>query len=115
MVSYTSKTLIPGRPGTVKWVKKYGEALLYVRYRYDVQNSRKLKTVELIVENEPWNVEKSRIPGNKIVEIKVSYGEVEIGRLVRKAGGKWDKGKQLWLLPYREAISLGLTDRIKQS
>ena len=51
MVSYTSKTLIPGRPGTVKWVKKYGEALIYVRYRYDVLNKRKIKTVELIVED----------------------------------------------------------------
>ena len=114
MVSYTSKTLIPGRPGTVKWVKKYGEALIYVRYRYDVLNKRKIKTVELIVEDEPWDGGKRKIPGNKIVEIKVSYGEVEIRRLVRQAGGKWNKEKKIWLLPYREVISLGLTGRMKK-
>jgi len=113
MSYYTTKTLIAGKPGTDKWVKKYGEALLCVRYKYDLQNARKLKTVELIVENEPWDRNKNRIPANKIVGINVMYGEVNLGRLVRNAGGKWDKKKQLWQLPYLEAINLGLEDRIE--
>lgn len=106
--------MVAGKPGTCKWIKKYGDALLCVRYKYDLMNKRKLKTVELIIENEPWDADKNRIPGNKIVGIRVSYGEVETGRLVRSAGGRWDKKKQLWRLPYREAIILGLEGRIEQ-
>lgn len=113
MIYHTTKTMLAGKPGTSKWVKKYGNALLCVRYKYDLHNKRKLKTVELIIEDEPWDLDKTRIPGNKIVGIRVAYGEVEAGRLVRSAGGIWDKKKQLWHLPYREAISLGFGDRIE--
>lgn len=111
---YTTKTLLSGKPGTGKWLKKYGEALLCVRYKYDLQNKRKLKTVELIIENESWDMDKSRIPDNKIVGIKVAYGEIEIRNLVRNAGGRWNKEKRLWQLPYHEVMSLGLGDRIEQ-
>lgn len=114
MIYYTTKTLHSGKPGTSKWVKKYGDALLCVRYKYDLQNKRKLKTVELIIEDEPWDMDKNRNPGNKIVGIKVAYGEIEIRKLVRCAGGRWNKEKRLWQIPYHEAMSLGLGDRIEQ-
>jgi len=109
---YTQKTLAAGQPGTQKWIRKYGEALVCVRYKYDLQNKRKLKTVELIVEDEPWELDKGRIPANKIVNIKVQFGEIKLGRLVRGAGGIWNRKKKLWELPYCEAINLGLEDRI---
>ena len=110
---YTTKTIQAGKPGTDKWIKKYGNALICVRYKYDLDQRRKIKTVELIVEDEPWVKDKTRIPANKIVGIKVSYGEKEIGILVRKAGGTWNKKKKLWQLPYLAAINLGLRDRIE--
>jgi hypothetical protein len=113
MSYYTAKTLIAGKPGTDKWVKKYGDALVCVRYKYDLQNGRKIKTVELIVENQPWNKNNSRIPANKIVGIRVKYGEINVARLVRNAGGVWNKAKKLWQLPYLEAMNLGLEDRIE--
>jgi hypothetical protein len=112
MIYYTTKTLLAGKPGTSKWVKKYGNALLCVRYKYDLEKKRKLKTVELIIENEPWDISNNRIAWNKIVGIKVTFGEIEIGRLVKNAGGRWDKKTQLWHIPYHEVISLGLVNRI---
>jgi len=114
MAYYTTKTIKAGKPGTEKWVKKYGESLVCVRYKYDPINRRKLKTVELIVENKPWIKNESRIPANKIVGIKVSYGEKNVGILVRKAGGEWNKEKRLWELPYMIAVNLGLEDRITE-
>ncbi len=109
---YTKKTIVAGQPGTQKWVQKYGKALVCVRYKYDIKNKRKLKTVEIIVEEKPWSWDKKRIPGNKIVGIRVAYGEVELGRMIRAAGGKWDRKKKQWELPYRDAINLGLEERI---
>jgi len=112
MSFYTQKTIISGQPGTQKWIKEYGESLVCVRYKYDLQHKRKLKTVELVVENEPWDLDKNRVPANKIIGVKVQFGEIKLGRLVREAGGIWNRQKKLWEIPYREAVNLGLEDRI---
>ena len=109
---YTQKTLLAGQPGTQKWVQKYGQALVCVRYKYDLRRRTKLKTVELIVEENPWILDERRVPPNKIVGVKVAYGEVALGRTIRAAGGRWNRKKRLWELPYKEAKNLGLEDRI---
>jgi len=31
---------------------------------------------------------------------------------VKTVGGKWNPGKQVWHLPYKSVVELGLTDRI---
>jgi len=112
MTLYTQKKLAAGRPGTGKWQKKYGDALVCVRYKYDLQNRRKIKTVELVVETEPWDPDKSRKPANKIVAVKIAYGEVSLGRLIRSVGGQWNKQEKVWELPFREVINLGLQGRM---
>ncbi len=40
------KKLKPGEPGTKKLLREYGDHLVCVRYRYDAQNRKRLKTVE---------------------------------------------------------------------
>ncbi len=47
-------TLIPGRNGTKKLLRQYGDRLLRVRYRYDSTTGRRQTTVELLVEDVPW-------------------------------------------------------------
>ncbi|QXE88964.1 hypothetical protein KP003_00350 [Geomonas nitrogeniifigens] len=42
--------LKPGQRGTKHLVEKYGDALQYIRYRYDEEHGVRLKTVEIIVE-----------------------------------------------------------------
>jgi len=57
--------------------KKYpiGEKLVCVRYRYDAEKKIKCKTAEIIIEQGPWEMDKKRIPMNKIVNVRVNYGE----------------------------------------
>jgi hypothetical protein len=43
-------TLKPGQKGTKKLLRRYGDKLVCVRYRYDPQNKKRYKTVELIEE-----------------------------------------------------------------
>jgi len=31
---------------------------------------------------------------------------------VKAAGGQWNRASKLWELPYKEAVALGLKDRI---
>ena len=65
-------TLQPGQDGTRKLVEKYGDRLLYVRYRYDPVRKRRVKTVELIEEEVPWLPEHGRLSRKTIVGIRVT-------------------------------------------
>ena len=47
-------TLRPGDRGTIRLVRKYGEKLIRVRYRYDLETQKCVKTVELIIDERPW-------------------------------------------------------------
>ena len=40
--------------------------------------------------------------------LRVDYSEVYLDRLVKAAGGLWNKEGGYWELPYREAVSIGL-------
>lgn len=50
----TRLTLAPGANGTKKLMERYGTRLVCVRYRYDDERRRRIKTVELIEEESPW-------------------------------------------------------------
>ena len=42
------RRLNPGAPGTKKYVEKYGDRLVCVRYKYDESSGIKTKTIELV-------------------------------------------------------------------
>lgn len=109
--------LLPGKKGTKKLLLKYGKQLVCVRYRYDTERKKRYKTVELIVEEVPWTPATDRIKTNrvymdKIVAVRVEYGETELRDLVRNAGGKWKNEEKVWELPYRKVRELGLQKRM---
>ncbi|MBN2011748.1 hypothetical protein JW960_20635 [candidate division KSB1 bacterium] len=106
------RTLQPGQPGTKKLVQEYGEKLYCVRYRYDSITMKRITTAEIIVAEEDWKQQPDRIPMNKIVNVRVHYGEIELGVQVKASGGYWNPQKKLWQLPYQEVVALGLTDRV---
>ena len=107
-----SKKLLPGQPGTKKLVEKYGKNLVCVRYRNDPDQKRKYKTVELIEEEWHWEPNIQRIPGNKLVYVRIKYEETNLRKIVKGAGGRWNKDKKLWELPYTEVKQLGFTSRM---
>ena len=102
----------PGQPGTKKLIEKFGDNLICVRYRYDAKNKRMFKTIELVIEDLPWQPNSLKIPLNKLVNLRVRINETEMRKQVKKAGGKWNHQKQVWQLPYKTALELQLTERI---
>lgn len=46
----TKSSLLPGSKGTAKETHEYGDALVCIRYRYDANSNRRIKTVEIVVE-----------------------------------------------------------------
>lgn len=102
----TKLTRKPGQKGTKSLTAAYGDKLVRVRYRYDLEKKRRYKTVELIVEETEW------IPNKAVVLVKVAWGEKEIAYKVKNAGGVWNKGKQAWELAYEKVVELEIEDRI---
>jgi hypothetical protein len=107
-------TLRPGKRGTIKWMNRYGERLVCVRYRYDFDGCRRLTTVELIVDESPWNG-RPKANDDRPADIKVRYGESELRQQVKLAGGIWRPDRRVWTLPLKKVRALGLEGRIVAS
>jgi len=106
------RILQPGQPGTKKLLERYGDNLICVRYRYDAKSKRMFKTIEIIVDNKPWEADTKKIRKDRIVNIRIAIDETESRREVKAAGGKWDPKLRVWQLPYEKVTELGLSDRI---
>jgi hypothetical protein len=114
-LTITRKKLRPGQAGAKKLFAEYGEKLVCVRYRYDAANKRRIKTVELAIDEAPWEPPDPKIHSNPIMHLRIKYGEVALGKQVKAAGGKWNREKHVWELPYDEVLKLGLSERIVDS
>lgn len=111
----TRLTLRPGQNGTKKLLGKYGGRLLAVRYRYDPEHRRRLKTVELIEEELPWDPAfeaKPRHKADDLVRVRIAFSELDLRQRAKDAGANWDKERKLWTLTYGAAVALGLEARI---
>lgn len=108
------KKLQPGQPGTKSLVERYGESLLCVRYRYDPESKKRLKTVELIVEEMPWQPAQKQIPPAQTVRVWIPHDELELQKQVQVANGKWNQQQKAWELPYREVLELGLSEYLME-
>jgi hypothetical protein len=104
------QTIKAGKRGTKKYLEKYGSHLIYVRYYYDVKRLRRITTVELIIEEKKWVPAKIR--PEKIVQVKVDWGEKEIAMKIKNQGGLWNKERRVWEIPFGKIKELGLQDRM---
>ena len=113
-------TLTPGQHGTKQLQKQFGDQLVCVRYRYDKETKRRVKTVELIVEDTPWlttdepdlRIPRPRQRVVRDVLLHINYQETDLRQQVKQAGGFWLKNKKLWRLGYEKVVQLGLEKRI---
>jgi len=112
------KKMQPGQPGTKRYTCQYGESLVCVRYRRDVANSRRITTVELIVDDGFYHPDSSAITKtlypspNRNVYVRVGYEETWLRMQIKVVGARWVAEKKLWQMRYREVHKLGITGRI---
>jgi len=104
--------LKPGQKGTKRLVEKYGKALLYVRYRYDEVRGVRLKTVEIVVEEKPWQPN-SRLRDEEMVPVMVNFSEKVLRDRLKAAGGRWDPAAKLWHVAYGSIRGTDLEGRIQ--
>jgi hypothetical protein len=110
----TRLTLRPGKPGTKRLVARYGDRLVCVRYLYDEEHSRRLKTVELVVEEKPWRgrARRPRRDDHELVDVRIEWRETELRTAVKKAGAMWRPKRRLWEMPWRVVRVLSLEHRV---
>ena len=112
-------TLRPGEKGTRKLVQEHGHRLVCVRYRYDAAARMRYKTVELIVEQVPWDpgaraADPERRPRRppSLVGVRVAWDDRALQQRIKDAGGRWVRSLRLWVLPLTAAKRLDLTGRL---
>ena len=96
----TRLILKPGQRGTKNLVEKYGEALLCVRFRYDVELRQRLKTIELIVERTEWTPPPSLYTAETLVPLRIEAADISMRLQAKAAGVRWNPGKRLWFVKY---------------
>lgn len=102
-----AKTIAPGSPGSLKLLRRYGNALLCVRYRDDPAHARRLITAELVIEVRP-------IPNShrsSLVYIPLKPTESEARQTACLMGAKWSQTKQAWAMSRKTAERLNLLHR----
>lgn len=102
-------TLRPGARGTKTLHAQFGAELMYVRYRYDAGIQKRLKTIELVVDEKHWLPRQIR---EMPVWVNLAFDERDLRREVARLGGRWDPDRRLWELRFGDAERLGLEARI---
>ena len=112
----TRLTLKPGAPGTKALAAEYGERLICVRYRYDPESSVRVKTVELIVDSQPWIPRALRPPKPAPLDyVHISVPDplaAETRTALKRLGGIWHFPTRTWRITYTAVKLLKLTDYI---
>jgi hypothetical protein len=84
-----------------KFLDRYCEHLVCVRYRYDEQRRKRGATVEIIVEESGWSPPERPV----IVGLRVDFQEIELQRCVKQAGAngipRSVSGKSAMIKPWR--------------
>lgn len=104
--------LKPGQKGTKQLLAQYGDRLICVRYRYDAQRRKRLKTVELLVAERDWQPPRPGFAHDQPVGLRVAFADVAVRDQVKQAGGTWNRERRVWQLRYDRVVELGLNDRI---
>jgi hypothetical protein len=89
----------PGAPGTKRFVQRYGEKLVSVRYVYDAERRKRYTTVELIVEAVAWDPYRWRLDPETEVPIRTEWGpgaakvDVDVREGSRAPAGREDHAR----------------------
>jgi hypothetical protein len=96
------KRLKPGQPGTRALQRRYGPALVCVRYRKDAATGdTRFTTVELLIDHGPPR----RQP---LVRVTICFDDIDAIRQAVALGAEWDDIQKTWRMPRRAAVQLGL-------
>ncbi|MBK7061389.1 MAG: hypothetical protein IPH51_13065 [Rubrivivax sp.] len=104
-----SRSIRPGKAGTIRLLKRFGPALYLVRYRYDTTGLYRYTTVELLIDSAP-TTRGRRL--DKLFTVQIALHEQRLQDAVKQHGGKWNSKVRRWILSGRAIQKLQLIDRV---
>jgi hypothetical protein len=104
----------PGQPGTKQLLEEYGTQLVCVRYRYDAQQRKRIKTAEIVIAESEWIPPTHRFDKDEIVWVRIGFVGRPVQQRIRAAGGKWDDRRCVWNIRYDAAVKLGFADHVER-
>ena len=105
------KKMSPMQAGAKKLARRYGDALICVRYRHNAEGTTRYTTVELVVESVA--VQK-RSAADALVGVKLEFDDRTLRAVVQASGAEWDAKAKLWRMPRRVAKHLDLLARVEK-
>jgi hypothetical protein len=103
------KKLASDQPGALKLARRFGGALVCVRYRQGAPGQRRYTTVKLVVDEAPVN---SRRSNEELVAVRIGFNDAELRRRIISHGATWDPKTRLWRMPRGTAKLLHLSSRV---
>ena len=107
--THVVKRLSPTQAGALKLARRYGSALVCVRYRHDATGRHRYTTVELIVDNAP--IVRRGNPDDKVA-VRIGQDQPMLRSRAYACGARCDTRSGLWHMPRRLAKELQLTKHI---
>jgi hypothetical protein len=105
------KKFSPHQPGAIKLARRYGPALVCVRYRESADGETRFITVELLIEQMPLVKKKADA---EIVAVEFSAADQALRRRILANGGQWDARSRTWLITRGLARRLRLMTRVRK-
>lgn len=93
--------------GALTWARAFGDGLVCVRHRVDPLRLTRYTTVEIVVHQVDIQPR-----SDQWVELNILGDELEVHRVLRSSGGRWDSRARIWRAPRTVVMALGLQDRI---
>ncbi len=109
--TWVVKTLWPGQAGSIKLSRRYGEALVCVRYRHDATGQVRYTTIEVVVDQAPLPKVFAR-QGTQ--SIHLAHTESTLRAKAIQHGAEWDEESKLWRLTTAAVKALGLESRLRR-
>ncbi len=100
-----AKRLAPDQAGAKKLTRRYGSALVCVRYRHDHERGLRYTTVELLVEQAQLPATRAK---NTLAYVHIRHIDRAIKTQALAAGAKWDVLRQAWRMTLDAAQRLNL-------
>ena len=107
--THVVKRLRPSQAGALKLARRYGDALVCVRYRHNAQGTYRYTTIELVVDEAPVE---TRAHLDELVMIRIAFDDTKRRHRALAEGALWDVKRQLWSMPRRTAKRLRLITSI---
>jgi hypothetical protein len=99
------KKVTPPQKGSQQWARRYGAALVCVRYREDASRATRYTTVELVVD-----VRQLPLRPHTLILVSIAPEDETTRRKAIELGAKWKRRDKAWLIPLHAAIQLDLTN-----